>query len=64
MSAMKSSTTDRATSDSRSACRISRQVVSMSDVEILPFERREENAPPKRDVSDSNIRTEEYFNHC
>jgi hypothetical protein len=34
----------------------------MSDVDILPFERREEKAPLKREVSDSNIRREEYFN--
>jgi hypothetical protein len=61
---MKSSTTDNATSDSSNACRISSQVVSISEVEILPFERREENAPLKRDVRDSNIRAEEYFNPC
>jgi hypothetical protein len=59
---MKPSTTDNATSDSSNACRISSQVVSISEVEILPFERRDENAPLKRDVRDSNIRAEEYFN--
>jgi hypothetical protein len=59
---MKSSTTDSATSDSNNASRISSQVVSMSEDEILPRERRDENAPLKRDVRDSNIRTEEYFN--
>jgi hypothetical protein len=59
---MKSSTTDSATSDSNNACRISSQVVSISEDEILPRERSEENAPLKRDVRDSNIRTEEYFN--
>ena len=61
---MKSSTTDSATSDSRRACRISWQVVSMSEDEILPFERRDENAPLKRDVSDSNIRSADYFKAC
>jgi len=30
----------------------------------LPFERSDEKAPLKREVSDSNIRTEDYFNHC
>jgi hypothetical protein len=59
---MKPSTTDNATSDSSNACRISSQVASISEVEILPFERRDENAPLKRDVRDSNIRAEEYFN--
>jgi hypothetical protein len=34
----------------------------MSEDEIFPRERSEENAPLKRDVRDSNIRTEEYFN--
>jgi hypothetical protein len=34
----------------------------MSEDEILPFERSDEKAPLKREVSDSNIRTEEYFN--
>jgi hypothetical protein len=38
------------------------QVVSISEDEIFPFERRDEKAPLKRDVSDSNIRREEYFN--
>lgn len=61
---MKSSTTDSATSDSRSASRISWQVVSMSEVDILPFERNEENAPLNREVSDSNIRREDYFKAC
>jgi hypothetical protein len=37
-------------------------VVAISEEEILPFERRDENAPLKRDVRDSNIRAEEYFN--
>jgi hypothetical protein len=30
----------------------------------LPFERSEEKAPLKRDVSDSNIRREDYFKAC
>jgi hypothetical protein len=37
-------------------------VVSISEVEIFPLERKEEKAPLKREVSDSNIRAEEYFN--
>ena len=36
----------------------------MSEDEILPFERSDEKAPLKREVSDSNIRTEDYFKAC
>lgn len=64
ISAMKSSTTDKATSDSSKAWRISSQVVSISEDEIFPRERRDENAPLKREVKDSNIRAEDYFNAC
>ena len=61
---MKPSTTDKATSDSNKACRISPHVVSMSEDEIFPRDRSEENAPLKREVSDSNIRVEDYFKAC
>ena len=36
----------------------------MSEDEILPRERSEENAPLKRDVRDSNIRRQDYFKAC
>jgi len=61
---MKSSTTDKATSDSRRAWRISSQVVSISEEEIFPRQRSDEKAPLKREVKDSNIRAEDYFKAC
>ena len=52
----KLSTTDRATSDSSNAWRISAQVASTSALLILPRERSDEKALLNLEVSDSNIR--------
>ena len=55
ITSIKESTTESATSDSSSADRISAQVFSISEVDILPRERSEEKAPVNLADSESNI---------